>query len=293
MTGLPDTGARVAVIGLGRMGSAMAASMHAAGAEVTGYDIDPRKCGLIAESGMAVAQSPHDAARNAGIVVVVVHDQKQVEDVLFGANGAVRGMIRGSVLWQASTISPCYAKELAERLATFGILLVDGPVSGGLTGARAGELTAITGGSAQALAAAEPALLACTNHIYHVGAAGAGSAVKMVNQLLVAVHSILTGEAMALAAAMRLDATKVIEVVSHSAGSSVIFGKRAPRVAAGDHEVQVSIATLQKDLSIAVVEARAFGLKLPLAEKALKVLESAVATGRGALSDTQIIETTW
>lgn len=281
---------QVAVVGLGRMGAAMASSMQAAGLEVTGYDIDAQKAALFARPGAVPVRSPREAAQNAAIVVVVVHDEAQVEEVLAGPEGAMPAMSRGAVVWLASTVSPSYAKKLGERLAACGLMLLDAPVSGGTTGASAGELTAIAGGSAQALTAAEPALVVCTRRVYHVGPAGAGSAVKMVNQLMVAVHSMLTGEAMALAVGAGLDAAKVIEVVTHSAGSSVIFAKRAPRIAAGEHEVQVSIATLRKDLAIAVGAARDFGLLLPLAERALQVLEDAIANGRGTLSDTRLVE---
>ncbi len=277
---------RVAVIGLGRMGAAMAASMKTAGLEVAGFDIEPHKVRAFTRPGEAAARTPGDAARGAAIVVIVVHDEAQVEDVLLGSGGALSEMSPGTVVWLASTVPPAFARKLGERLEAKGLTLLDGPVSGGTTGAMAGGLTAIIGGTSQGMAIAEPALAACTSRVFHVGPAGAGSAVKMINQVMVAVHSMLTGEAMALAAGIGLEQEKAIEVVNHSAGSSVIFGKRAPRIAAGQHQVEVSIATLHKDLAIAVAAARDVGLRLPLAEKALEILQDAVEMGRGELSDT-------
>ena len=281
---------RVAVIGLGRMGAAMAASMQAAGLEVQGYDIEPHKARPFTRPGEVPARTPREAAHGAGIVVVVVHDQDQVEDVLSGRDGVLDVMSPGTVVWLASTVPPSYAKAVGERLAMKSLVFLDGPVSGGKAGATAGQLTAIIGCTAQALVAAGPALAACTSRVFHVGPAGAGSAVKMINQVMVAVHSTLTGEAMALAAGVGLEPTKVIEVVTSSAGSSVIFGKRAPRIAAGQHEVEVSIATLHKDLAIGIAAARRLGLCLPLAEKALEILQNAVANGRGELSDTCLFD---
>lgn len=280
---------RVAVIGLGRMGAAMATNLRDAGLEVSGYDIDPARMALFAGTPFAATRSPAHACDGAGIVVVMVHDQAQVDEVLFGASGAIQVLPAGAAVWLASTVPPAYAKRLAARLTERGILFVDGPVTGGTTFACSGELTAIAGGDAEALRAARPALDACTARVFHVGPAGAGSAVKMVNQLMVAVHSIITGEAMVLAAGTGIDPDKLIDVITHSAGSSVIFNKRASRIAAGEHEVQVSIATLRKDLDIALQAARDFKLRLPLAEKALEILDEAVAGGRGDLSDTQLI----
>lgn len=264
----------------------MAASMKTAGLEVVGFDIEPHKARAFTRPGEAPAGTPCEAARGMPIVVIVVHDEAQVEDVLWGPGGAASGMSPGTVVWLASTVSPSYARELGERLEARGQTLLDGPVSGGTTGAIAGGLTAIVGGTSQGMSIAEPALAACTSRVFHVGPAGAGSAVKMINQVMVAVHSLLTGEAMALATGIGLEQAKAIEVINHSAGSSVIFGKRAPRIAAGQHQVEVSIATLHKDLAIAIAAARGVGLRLPLAEKALEILQDAVDLGRGGLSDT-------
>jgi putative dehydrogenase len=287
---LPDRApAVVAIAGLGRMGSAMAARLCLAGFTVHGYDIDVQRVAQLQARGGIAAASPAQAAAHAAVLVVMVHDETEVDAALFGSGGAVPALRPGCAIWLASTVSPAYALKLAERLAVRALLFVDGPVSGGTTGASAGELSVIAGGTSAAIECTRKVMQACAARVFHVGDAGSGSTVKMINQLLVAVHSVLTSESMLLSAAAGLDTTKVIDVVAHSAGHSVIFGKRAPLIARGNHDVQVSIATLHKDLAIALEAASGLGVDLRLARAAFDMLQQAINAGRGELSDTELL----
>ncbi len=281
---------RVGVVGLGIMGGAMAARLLAAGHAVSGFDIDAAALARFSERGGTACDSPASAAMGAEVLLLMVHDAKQVERVLEGPTGALKRLAPGSVVWLGSTVPPASASGWAERLAERGIALIDGPVSGGATGAEGGELVAICGASDEALAQAGFALRACTRHVYHVGPPGAGATVKMINQLLVAAHAALTAEAMALAQRAGVEPLQLIEVVSNSAGQSRIFDKRAPRIAAGDHAVHVSVDTLRKDLGIAIETAGQLGLDPALARGVLAVLDAAAQAGRGGQSDTTLIE---
>lgn len=277
------------VIGLGIMGGAMAARLVRAGHLVAGVDLDAAAGARLAALGGTAVATPAEAARGAELLLLMVHNAQQVDRVLGGDDGALSTLAAGAVVWLASTVAPADAKALADRLLERGVALIDGPVSGGATGAEAGELVAICGATPQALAQAGFALRACTRRIYHVGPPGAGSSVKMINQLLVATQSALTAEAMALASRAGVDAAQLIEVVSASAGQSRMFDKRAPRIAAGDHAVHASIDTLRKDLGIAVGAAQALGLDPVIARSALAQLEAAARDGRGGDSDTTLI----
>ena len=285
---------RIGVIGLGKMGGAMAARLLGAGHVVTGYDLNPdATAGLVAAGGTA-AESPAQAARDAEVLLVMVHDATQVDSVLFGgqvsAMGAAGQMAAGCVVWLASTVAPDYARALAQRLQAHQLALIDGPVSGGATGAGDGDLVAICGATPQALQQAAFALQACCRDVHRVGEPGMGSTVKMINQLLVATHSALTSEAMALAARAGVDPARLIEVITQSAGTSRIFEKRAPRIAAGDHTVQVTIDTLRKDLQIAIDAAHSLGMDPVIARSAHGLLNAAAAAGRGADSDTSLVQ---
>jgi putative dehydrogenase len=291
-TAAPASGERrrVGVIGLGIMGGAMAARLLEAGHAVSGFDIDAAALARFSERGGTACDSPAHAAQGAEVLLLMVHDEKQVERVLDGPTGALKRLASGSVVWLGSTVPPASARAWAERLAERGIALIDGPVSGGATGAEEGELVAICGAGDEALARAGFALRTCTRHVYHVGPPGAGATVKMINQLLVAAHSALTAEAMALARCAGVEPLQLIEVVSNSAGQSRIFDKRAPRIAVGDHAVHVSIDTLRKDLGIAIETAGQLGLDPVIARGVLAVLDGAARAGRGALSDTTLVD---
>ncbi|MBU1442143.1 MAG: NAD(P)-dependent oxidoreductase [Gammaproteobacteria bacterium] len=275
------------------MGSHMAARLLAAGHAVVGFDVDSAATDRLVADGGRAAESPADAARAAEVLLVMVHDAAQVDRVLFGEGGAAGALDtlppRG-VVWLASTVPPAYAQALSARLASRGVSFIDGPVSGGTSGAEDGSLVAICGAAPDVLEAASFALAACAQHVHRVGPPGAGSTVKMINQLLVAAHSALTAEVMALALRADVDTAQLIEVIGQSAGGSTIFEKRAPRIAAGDHAVHVTIDTLRKDLSIAIESARQMGLDPTIALGVQGVLNAAADAGHGAASDTTLVD---
>ena len=290
----------VGVIGLGRMGGAMAGRILKAGHRVKGFDVRAEAVtNFVARGGQSV-NSPALAAEGAEVLLVMVYDATQVDRVLFGGDdgdtsspgiaAAITHLAPGCIVWLGSTVSPAYARQLAARLATHDVALIDGPVSGGATGADDGNLVAICGAEAHLLASAAFAMDACTQHVYRAGAPGMGSTIKMINQLLVTAHSALTSEAMALAVRSGVDPALLIEVISQSAGTSRIFEKRAPRIAAGDHAVHVSIETLRKDLQIVIATARELGLTPAIAQSVQALLATATDAGHGADSDTTLID---
>jgi 3-hydroxyisobutyrate dehydrogenase len=169
--------------------------------------------------------------------------------------------------------------------------LIDGPVSGGLTGAQAGELTIMASGHPDALALAEPVMRACARTVHKVGAqAGAGSQVKLINQLLTATHIALTAEAVAFGARAGLDPRVLTEVISQSAGRSFQFEKRAPRMVAGDHAKHSTVNIFLKDLEIALEGARQLRFPTPLTATAHQVFTMAAGMGLAMESDTRVLD---
>lgn len=281
---------RVAVIGLGAMGGAMARRLVQAGFRVTGCDLDARAGARLAHHGGQMVANAALAAADASVLIVMVHDQSQVERVLFGPEGAVPSLPVGATVWLASTVPPAYVRSLASRLAMHGVQFVDGPVSGGATGAEAGKLTVIAAGATAALAACAGVMGACAQRVLPVGDVGAASTIKAINQVLVAAHVALTAEALCVAERAGVDLAQLVDVISASAGSSRMFEKRAPRMAAADHLPHTTLATLDKDLRIALELAHALGVPMPLAESAHLVFLRAASAGRGGDSDTLLLD---
>jgi L-threonate 2-dehydrogenase len=212
----------IGFIGLGAIGLGMCRNLLEAGFAVTGYDVRPEAVEALVEEGGERARSPAEAARGAGLLAVCVFDERQATEVLFGTGGAVASLPRGATVLMHTTMSPAGAEALETRLAETAHLLVDAPVTGGKAGADLGTLTVIGSGSDHAFAAATPVFEAIGRHVYRVGErAGAGSTVKMINQLLVGVHTVAAAEAVTLAVKAGADPQVVFDVISHGAGNSV------------------------------------------------------------------------
>lgn len=272
------------------MGSAMAARLLKAGFRVKGHDVAPAARERLAALGGVAAASARDAAEGAGVLVVMVRDAAQARAVLLDADsGAVHSLARGSIVWLACTVAPADAKSLASELASHDMTLVDGPVSGGATGAEAGTLSIMASGDAAALERLRPVMAACGGKIFHVGEAGAGSGIKLINQILTASHIALAAEAVSLCQRLAIDPGLMIEVVTQSAGNSVQFQKRAPRMAHGDHARQSTVNIFLKDLRIALDGAANAGARAPMAEAACAAFGRAAAMGLGEESDTRVL----
>ena len=280
----------VTCIGLGVMGGAMAANLVNAGFQVNCVDPNPAAALALQKVGGVVFSSPADAAAGVHAALVMVNRPEQIEEALFGDKGLATALPSGAVVWIASTIGSEDMVSFARRLAELGLHAVDGPVSGGKTQAQAGTLTVIAGGSDEALKLVAPLMKACARHVFHVGGIGAGSTVKVVNNLLAASHVALTAEAVALAIRAGVDPQLMIDVVEHSSGSSNMFSKRAIRMATGEHSVHASIDTFLKDLKIALAAAAAHNVPVPIATTAHDVFSGAALAGLGSASDTKLID---
>lgn len=279
---------KVGFIGLGIMGGAMAGRLLAAGYAVAGCDVNPVAGERLRARGGSVVPSPREAARDAEALVLMVRDAGQARDALLGAHGACESMAAGTPVWLASTVAPADVLALGAELSARGLALVDGPVSGGATGAEAGSLTIMAGGERAAFESLRPLMLACGKTVFHTGGLGSGSGIKLINQLLTASHIALTAEALALCQRLGIDPALMIEVVTQSAGNSFQFQKRAPRMAARDHARQSTLNIFLKDLRIALDCAEAAGSPAPLAQGAHAMFALAAALGSGEDSDTLI-----
>jgi 3-hydroxyisobutyrate dehydrogenase len=280
---------RVAVIGLGSMGFGMAQSLRRAGFQVVGCDVSAAPLQRFREEGGLVARTPALAAEGADIVVSVVVDAAQTEAALFGREGAGETLAEGAVFISCATMDPMVARRLGVQLEASGRHFLDAPISGGAVRAAEGQLTVMAAGTPEAFAAARPALDAMAGKLYALGEeAGAGSAFKMINQLLAGVHIAAACEAIAFAAKQGLDLDRVYEVITASAGASWMFENRVPHVLAGDYSPRSAIDIFVKDLGIVQDMARAERFPAPLAAAALQMYLAASGAGMGQDDDASL-----
>ncbi|GJH19557.1 NAD-binding protein [Caballeronia novacaledonica] len=281
----------VGVIGLGAMGMGVARSLLRAGFAVHACDVrKPVLDAFAAEGGIACA-SPAELGGKCEVVLTVVVNAAQTEAVLFGESGAVDAMKPGSVVLACATVSPQFAADLGKRIGEKGVLLLDAPLSGGAGKANSGEMTMMTSGPADAYAACEDVLDAIAGKVYRLGDAhGAGSKVKIINQLLAGVHIAAAAEAMALGLREGVDPDALYDVITHSAGNSWMFENRVPHILSGDYTPLSAVDIFVKDLGLVLDTARTSKFPLPLSAAAHQMFMMASTAGHGGEDDSAVIK---
>src|SRR5262245_294936 len=270
---------RVAFLGLGTMGAAMAANLARAGFTVTAWNRTSGRAPELDELGVTRAETAAAAAAAADIIVVCVSDTPDVEEVLFGPDGAAAGARSGTLLIDCSTIAPGPTREFAERLAANGVAMIDAPVSGGSEGAQKATLTIFVGGEAEDLQRAQPVLEALGKTITHVGPVGSGQAVKAVNQVILAGTYLGVAEGIVLAIKAGLDVEQVVGALSGGAARSWVLENRSGRMIANDYPLGFKVALHRKDLGIALELAKESGASLPVAALCEQLETGLVAQG--------------
>ena len=281
----------IGLIGLGAMGTGMAQSLRRAGHRVNVYDVRAEAAEAFASAGGRACASPAELAAHSDIVVSVVVNAAQTESVLFGDQGCADAMRPGSVFVMCSTVDPAWSIALEERLAQRGLLYLDAPISGGAARAASGEMTMMTAGTPAAYDKAGAALEAMAGKVYRLGAkAGAGSKVKIINQLLAGVHIAAAAEAMALGLREGVNAEALYDVITHSAGNSWMFENRMAHVLAGDYTPLSAVDIFVKDLGLVLDTARGSKFPLPLASTAHQMFMQASTAGFGTQDDSAVIK---
>jgi putative dehydrogenase len=283
--------ASVGLIGLGAMGLGMAQSLRRKGYAPRVFDVRSDAVAAFAAEGGVACTSPADVASGCDVLISVVVNAAQTESVLFGDGGAAAALKKGSVFVMCSTVDPNFSIGLEARLEKLGVLYLDAPISGGAARAARGEITMMTAGKAQGYDRAMPVLEAMAARVYRLGdAAGPGSTVKIVNQLLAGVHIAAAAEAMALGIRAGVDAKQIYEVITHSAGNSWMFENRMPHVLSGDYTPLSAVDIFVKDLGLVLDTARASKFPLPLAATAHQMFSMASSAGHGREDDAAVIK---
>lgn len=251
--------ARIGFIGLGLMGRGMAANLLDAGYDLAVWNRTASRMDALVEKGAKPAGSPAELAADSDIIFVCVSDTPDVEEVLFGGHGVVRGARRGTLVVDHSTISPSATRDFGARLGEEGIAMLDAPVSGGSEGAANGTLSIMVGGTDEDFARARPYFDVMGKTVTHVGELGDGQTVKLVNQILVVGNALAMSEAIVFARRAGLDLEKTLEAVSGGAAGSWMLSNRGPQILEDYWEPGFTIDLQQKDVRLALEEAAALG----------------------------------
>jgi 3-hydroxyisobutyrate dehydrogenase len=269
----------------------MAKSLRRAGYNVHVFDLRGDVAQAFAAEGGVTCSSPAELAASCEVLISVVVNAAQTEAVLFGEAGAASAMEAGSLFVMCSTVDPGWSIALEKRLAQKALLYLDAPISGGAAKAAKGEITMMTSGHPDAYAKAGGALDAMAAKVYRLGsAAGNGSKVKIINQLLAGVHIAAAAEAMALGLREGVDPAALYDVITHSAGNSWMFENRMAHVLAADYTPLSAVDIFVKDLGLVLDTARASKFPLPLASTAHQMFLQAASSGFGREDDSAVIK---
>ena len=284
--------ARIGFIGLGNMGAPMAANLVKAGHQVTGFDLSAPALEALTAAGGKVAASAAEAAGGAAVVVTMLPAGEHVRGVWLHQGGLIETLAPAQpkpLLIDCSTIDVDSARTVEAAARAAGLEMLDAPVSGGTTGAAAGTLTFMVGGSATAFARGQDVLKAMGRTIVHAGAPGAGQAAKICNNMMLAINMIGVSEAFLLARNLGLDWDKLFAITSTATSQSWALTSYCPApgvVAAApsnrDYAPGFAAALMVKDVGLSQAAAEATGTPTPLGAHALALYRDAVAAGLGA-----------
>ena len=272
---------RVAFLGLGIMGRAMAANLVKAGHQVAAWNRTPGK----QVAGARMASSPKDAAQDAEVVWMCVSDTAAVEQVLFGADGVCGAegdsgqLAAGAIVVDSSTISPSATLRFAERLRARGHDYVDAPMTGSKIGAENGQLIFIVGGPEQTLTRLQPLFDAMGKKMMRMGDVGKGQSAKLAMNLMIALIYEGFAEGLTLATKLGVQPEKLVELIQVSMVRSGVVDYKAPFVLQGDFSPNFPLRLMHKDIHLMLEAAKELRVKLPALETVEEIYEIATEEG--------------
>lgn len=278
----------VAVIGLGSMGYGMAVSALAGGHVTHGFDLNTDQVNKFIAAGGATGHL-EEVAATLDVVLVVVLNAAQTHSVLFGPDGVVAKMKKGAVVVSCATVPPEFARDMETHCNAVGVHYLDAPISGGAVKAAQGQLSIMAAGTPQAFDAARPVLDSIAETVFELGGqAGAGSAMKSVNQLLAGVHIATMAEALTFGMTQGVSPEKFVEVISKCAGTSWMLENRAPHIVDGDYTPHSAVNIWLKDLGIVLDIAKSAQFSAPITATALQQFVAAAGQGLGHEDDAAV-----
>jgi len=260
------------------MGAPMAQHLLDAGHEVAVNDIRaiPQK---LLDKGAQVASSAKRATVSSEVIIIMVPDTPDVEMVLFGENGVAEGLSEGKIVIDMSSISPAETKRFAEKINALGCKYLDAPVSGGEVGAKAGTLTIMVGGDQETFDKVKPLFELMGKNITLVGGNGDGQTCKVANQIIVGLTIEAVAEALLFASKAGADPAKIREALMGGFASSKILEYHGDRMIKRNFDPGFRIELHQKDLNLALSNARKLQMSLPNTATAQELFNSVAAQG--------------
>jgi 3-hydroxyisobutyrate dehydrogenase-like beta-hydroxyacid dehydrogenase len=288
---MPEGTERIGFIGLGIMGSRMAARVADAGFPLTVWTHTPGKAAAWTSEHDAIAvDTPAEVARESDIVVSMVVDGEQVASVLLGEDGVIEAAHAELLCVDMSTISPVDSRRIAAGLGERGVRMLDAPVTGSSPRAETGTLTIMAGGDPQDFARAQPLLQSMGEVIVHVGELGQGEMLKLINNSLGAANAAALAEALLLARATGVDLDAFVQVTSAGSGASAQLTNKAAPMREHDYTTLFKTEHMLKDVRLCLEEAQAAGIPFPSAAHARDLLTATLGRGYGEADSAAIIE---
>ncbi len=281
--------AELGFIGLGIMGKPMAGHLLAAGHKVHVYDLSLGAVRELASKGAVVCSSSKEIAQKSDVIFIMVPDTPDVEATLFGRDGVAEGVKPGSIVVVMSSISPVATKEFAKKLGALGIKMLDAPVSGGQVGAEKATLSVMVGGQPEVFEQTKPYLEIMGQNIVHVGDNGDGQICKVANQIAVALTIEAVGEALLFASKAGASPAKVREALLGGFAQSRILELHGERMIQRNFAPGGRIRLHQKDLDLALQEARNLKLSLPCTSIAQELFNAVAAQGGSDLDHSAMV----
>jgi 3-hydroxyisobutyrate dehydrogenase len=282
---------RVAVIGIGNMGLAMALRLRDCGFAVQVRDIDAARKALARSEGLAMHASPAAACAQAGCAIVTVVDAAQAEAVLFGTDGVAAALPAGAAVLLCPTIAPHDTENLTARLIGQGLDAIEAPMSGGPARARDGTMSLMVACAEAAFERQRALIEALSNAVFRLGTClGDGARVKLVNNLLAGINLAGAAEALALAERAGLDPSLMLDVIERSSGQSWIGSDRLRRAIGGDLAPRAHTTLLDKDTHLALAMAARLGMAAPVGEQAAALFARACRSGYAAMDDASLFD---
>lgn len=281
---------RVALLGIGTMGSGMAMNLLKAGFSLTVYNRTREKAESLATHGATIADTPAEAAKDADVVISILSDDNASRVAWLGENGALSAMASGSIAVECGTVSPGWIAELEKATKSRGVALLEAPVTGSRPQAEAGQLTFLCGTDQHTLEKARPVLESMSKAIVHFGPVGSGGQVKLINNFLCGVQVASFAEAVAWVERTNLNRQQALDFLKSGAAGSGILNAMTDRMTARTYEVNFLLRLLNKDLRYAQSAAAEHGIALTTGAATEKLFDAAEQQGLGEKDMSAVVE---